>query len=62
MVDTAAPVRPEGSIPFIAGHITVQVNQFNCSQFATSGNKELAELITSGTKAHRGCIQLDPCV
>ena len=60
MIGATAPIRPVVVHVCLAPHIAIQMNQFNRGQFAIIGNKELAELVISGTKAYWSYIELDP--
>ena len=49
---STAPVRPANIRFLVTGHVTVQVNQLQGSQFATWWNKEPTKLIIFCSKAH----------
>ena len=47
-----APVGPVGDTANVAGHVTVQMNQFHGSQPATGRSIEPAEVVILRTKTH----------
>lgn len=47
-----APVGPVGDTVNVAGHLTVQMNQFHGSQPATGSSIEPAKVVILRTKTH----------
>ena len=64
IVGTTSPVGPVGNVSSVARHVTVQVNQFYCSELSTSDrvDEEAAPLLIPRTKTNWGEIHLSPSI